>query len=141
MKRRGFTLIEFVAMISLLMIIAAITIPSYSEIIDKQRLKADAATAAEMAKIAETCYAENKSRALNDAKLKDYVKKIYGGEFPVSQYDAQGSFEVELSEKGRATVRLRSSIVTGGAVVFVREGRFQEPDWESLTAGETDGDG
>ncbi|MDO4720602.1 MAG: hypothetical protein Q4A78_08060 [Peptostreptococcaceae bacterium] len=132
MRKRGFTLIEFVAMVSLLMILAAIMTPSYTEIVDKQRLKADAATAVELAKIAETCYAEDKAKASDNAKLLQYVRKTCGGEIPVPQYDAGGSFEVSLSSRGRATVVLKSSLA-GGSLTLVKEGKFQEPDWEVLT--------
>ena len=52
-KNRGFTLIELVAVITLLMLLASLALPKYTDIVDKQRLKTDASTAVQLASIAD----------------------------------------------------------------------------------------
>jgi prepilin-type N-terminal cleavage/methylation domain len=78
LKNRGFTLIELVAVITLLMLLASLALPKYTEIVDKQRLKTDASTAVQLASIAETWYLENKTSSTFDvSKLTDHNKKKY----------------------------------------------------------------
>ncbi|MEA4890468.1 MAG: prepilin-type N-terminal cleavage/methylation domain-containing protein [Clostridiaceae bacterium] len=47
-NRKGFTLIELIVVIAILAILAAIAIPAFTNIQDTSRVKADAATAAEI---------------------------------------------------------------------------------------------
>lgn len=131
MNRQGFTLLEFVAVIALIMIIASIAIPNYTGMVDKNRLKADGVTAMEIAKISEGYYAENKAKAKSEESLKEYVKKVYGGEIPKPQYDATGSFKFSVDNTGRATVQLIATSL-GGALTLVDKGKFKEPDFDNL---------
>ncbi len=123
-KKNAFTLIELVAVVTLLMLMASLALPKYTDIVDKQRLKTDASTAVQLASIAETWYLENKTSAtFDETKLNDYIKKTYGGVEPKSQYLKDKSFLVSLNE-GKATVKLES-------IEFVKNGIFNEESIES----------
>lgn len=123
-KNRGFTLIELVAVITLLMLLASLALPKYTDIVDKQRLKTDASTAVQLASIAETWYLENKiSSTFDVSKLTDHIKKVYGGIEPKSQYLKDKTFSVSLND-GKATVKLES-------IEFVKDGIFNEASIET----------
>mgnify|MGYP003397818506 CR=1 FL=1 len=113
-KNRGFTLIELVAVITLLMLLASLALPKYTDIVDKQRLKTDASTAVQLASIAETWYLENKTSSTFD---------VYGGIEPKSQYLKDKTFSVSLND-GKATVKLES-------IEFVKDGIFNEASIET----------
>lgn len=132
MKRAGFTLIEFIAMISLILVIASIAVPNYMRVVDDNRLKADTATAFEIAKISESYYAQNKSGALSKEKLKAHVLRMYDGELPIPQYDTSARFEFELDSNGRATVRMIGAEASGTGVVLVDKGKLKEISLENL---------
>lgn len=135
MKRAGFTLIEFIAIISLIMVIASIAVPNYSRIVDENRLKADAATALEIAKLSETYYAQHRGSFSND-QLRSYLLKAYDGEMPKPQYDPSADFDWSIDSIGRATVRMTTKQLGGGNLVLVDRGKIKEPDLESLTGKE-----
>ncbi|MBP2027845.1 prepilin-type N-terminal cleavage/methylation domain-containing protein [Acetoanaerobium pronyense] len=117
-KRLGFTLIEFLAVISLILLIAAISLPKYSEIVDNQRLKTDAATAIQLGKMAEMYYMENKNLpGFNPSKIEDYVKDSYNGDLK-SKYIKDEKFKITLTDN-KANVSL-------GSINFVVKGEFNE---------------
>lgn len=100
-KRFGFTLIEFLAVISLILLVAAISLPKYSDIVDKQRLKTDAATAIQLGKIAEMCYMEYKNLpGFDSGNIVKYVKESYDGDLK-SKYLKGEEFTITLN-KNRA---------------------------------------
>lgn len=117
-KRLGFTLIEFLAVISLILLIAAISLPKYSEIVDNQRLKTDAATAIQLGKMAEMYYMENKNLPeFNPSNVGEYVKASYNGDLK-SKYMKGENFEITLTGN-KADVSL-------GNIKFVIKGEFNE---------------
>ncbi len=122
-KNVGFTLVEIVAVITLLMLLASLALPKYNDVVDKQRLKMDASTATQLASIAETWYLENKtSPSFDISKLNDHIKKVYGGAMPKSKYLKDKTFSVFLND-GKATVSLES-------IEFVKNGVFNESSIE-----------
>lgn len=129
-------MIEFIAMISLILVIASIAVPNYMRVVDENRLKADTATAFEIAKISESYYAQNRSSALSKEKLQAHVLRMYDGALPIPQYDASARFEVELDSNGRATVRMASVETSGAGVVLVDKGKLKEMSLENLTGEE-----
>ena len=117
-KRLGFTLIEFLAVVSLILLIAAISLPKYSEIVDNQRLKTDAATAIQLGKMAEMYYMENKNLpGFSPSKIEEYVKASYNGDLK-SKYMKGENFKISLTEN-KADVSL-------GNIKFVIKGEFNE---------------
>lgn len=126
-KINGFTLIEIVAVITLLMLMVSMALPKYTQIVDNQRLKLDAATAVQLSDIAETWYMENKT--LNNFDVSNvtaYIKSVYGGVEPKSQYLKGKNFVVSL-DKGKATVKLEN-------IEFVKDGIFNEDSIIGLSA-------
>lgn len=116
---KGFTLIELIAVVSLLMLIATLSFPKYSQIVDEQRLKLDAATAVQIGSIAESFYIQNKSsQTIDENSIKTYIENTYG-EKPKSKYMKDGEFKVTLTDKGKANVSL-------GTINFVVAGIFNE---------------
>lgn len=118
-KLKGFTLIEIVAVITLLMLMVSMALPKYTEIVDKQRLKLDASTAVQLSNIAETWYMENKTlKDFDVSNLTNYIKSVYGGVEPTSQYLKGKNFAVTI-DNGKATVKLEN-------IEFVKDGIFNE---------------
>ena len=74
-RHRGFTLLEIIAVISLLIVLASITVPSYINIVENQKKRADLATALQLAQMAKTYYIETKDTT--QSKLKEYIIKNY----------------------------------------------------------------
>lgn len=116
---RGFTIMELIAVVSLLMLIATLSFPKYSQIVDEQRLKLDAATAVQIGSIAESYYLQYKSsHAIDENSIKTYIENTYG-EKPKSKYIKDGEFKITLTDKGKANVSL-------GSINFVVAGIFNE---------------
>lgn len=116
---KAFTLVELIAVVSLLMLMATVSFPKYSQIMDEQRIKLDAAAAVQIGSIAESYYLQYKtSQIIDDSSLKDYIVKNYGQE-PKSKYIKDGVFNVSLTDNGKANVSL-------GTIKFVEAGIFKE---------------
>ena len=67
-KHKGFTLLEIIAVISLLIVLASISVPSYLNIVENQKKRADLATALQLAQMAKTYYIEKKDTDKNKLK-------------------------------------------------------------------------
>ena len=103
---KGFTLVELIAVVSLLMLIATLSFPKYSQIVDEQRLKLDAATAVQIGSIAESYYLQYKSsHIIDENSIKTYRENTYG-EKPKSKYIKDGEFKITLTDKGKANVSM-----------------------------------
>ncbi len=125
---KGFTLVELIAVVSLLMLIATLSFPKYSQIVDEQRLKLDGAVAVQIGSIAESYYLQYKtSQTIDESSLKSYIVKNYGQQ-PKSKYVKDGEFKVTITDKGKANVSL-------GTIKFVEDGIFNE---ESVTLNMTE---
>lgn len=123
---KGFTLIEIVAVITLLMLMVSMALPKYTEIVDKQRLKLDASTAVQISNIVETWYMENKTlKDFDVSNVTTYIKSVYGGVEPTSQYLKGKNFTVSLNN-GKATVKLEN-------IEFVKDGIFNEDSVKVLS--------
>lgn len=110
MKKRGFTLLEVIAIISLIVIVSSVAIPAYTKITDRQRLKTDMSTALELSQIAKTYYIDHKNdKGFNVSKVSEYIKDVYE-EIPKSKFD-NSEFTITLSEKGKVDVSINSGIL------------------------------
>lgn len=118
-KYKGFTLLEIIAVISLLIVLASITVPSYLNIVENQKKRADLATALQLAQMAKTYYIEKKDTDKN--KLKEYIIKNYE-EFPKSKYSGE-EFEISFDTNKKVNI---STTKEGEKIEFVIGGKANE---------------
>ncbi|RKW34460.1 type IV pilus assembly protein PilA [[Eubacterium] yurii] len=118
-KHKGFTLLEIIAVISLLIVLASISVPSYLNIVENQKKRADLATALQLAQMAKTYYIEKKDTDKN--KLKEYIIKNYE-EFPKSKYSGE-EFEISFDTNKKVNI---STTKEGEKIEFVIGGKANE---------------
>ena len=118
-KYKGFTLLEIIAVISLLIVLASITVPSYLNIVENQKKRADLATALQLAQMAKTYYIEKKDTDKN--KLKEYIIKKYE-EFPKSKYSGE-EFDISFDTNKKVNI---STTKEGEKIEFVIGGKANE---------------
>ena len=118
-RHRGFTLLEIIAVISLLIVLASITVPSYINIVENQKKRADLATALQLAQIAKTYYIETKDTT--QSKLKEYIIKNYE-EYPKSKYNGQ-EFDISFDTNKKVNI---STTKEGEKIEFVIGGKANE---------------
>lgn len=118
-KYKGFTLLEIIAVISLLIVLASITVPSYLNIVENQKKRADLATALQLAQMAKTYYIEKKDTDKN--KLKEYIIKNYE-EFPKSKYSGE-EFDISFDTNKKVNI---STTKEGEKIEFVIGGKANE---------------
>ena len=118
-KYKGFTLLEIIAVISLLIVLASITVPSYLNIVENQKKRADLATALQLAQMAKTYYIEKKDT--DKDKLKEYIIKNYE-EFPKSKYSGE-EFDISFDTNKKVNI---STTKEGEKIEFVIGGKANE---------------
>ena len=118
-KHKGFTLLEIIAVISLLIVLASISVPSYLNIVENQKKRADLATALQLAQMAKTYYIEKKDTDKN--KLKEYIIKNYE-EFPKSKYSGE-EFDISFDTNKKVNI---STTKEGEKIEFVIGGKANE---------------
>ena len=118
-KHKGFTLPEIIAVISLLIVLASISVPSYLNIVENQKKRADLATALQLAQMAKTYYIEKKDTDKN--KLKEYIIKNYE-EFPKSKYSGE-EFDISFDTNKKVNI---STTKEGEKIEFVIGGKANE---------------
>ena len=118
-RHRGFTLLEIIAVISLLIVLASITVPSYINIVENQKKRADLATALQLAQIAKTYYIETKDTT--QSKLKEYIIKNYE-EYPKSKYNGQ-EFDISFDTNNKVNVSVTKD---GETINYVIEGKANQ---------------
>lgn len=118
-KHKGFTLLEIIAVISLLIVLASITVPSYINIVQNQKKRADLATALQLAQMAKTYYIEKKDT--DKGKLKEYIIKNYE-EFPKSKYNGE-EFDISFDTNNKVNVSVSKN---GEKIEFVIAGKANE---------------
>lgn len=118
-KHKGFTLLEIIAVISLLIVLASISVPSYLNIVENQKKRADLATALQLAQMAKTYYIEKKDTDKN--KLKEYIIKNYE-EFPKSKYSGE-EFDISFDTNKKVNI---STTKKGEKIEFVIGGKANE---------------
>ena len=118
-RHRGFTLLEIIAVISLLIVLASITVPSYINIVENQKKRADLATALQLAQMAKTYYIETKDTT--QSKLKEYIIKNYE-EYPKSKYNGQ-EFDISFDTNNKVNVSVTKD---GETINFVIEGKANQ---------------
>ena len=114
-KKKGFTLLEIIAAVSLIVIISSVAIPMYMNIVDKQKYNTDLAVALQLEQQAKTYYIENKDT--DKTKLKNYIEEIYGT-MPKSKYNGK-EFTVEFDTAKKVTV-------SAGGKTFIDKGETKE---------------
>jgi hypothetical protein len=118
-KHKGFTLLEIIAVISLLIVLASISVPSYLNIVENQKKRADLATALQLEQMAKTYYIEKKDTDKN--KLKEYIIKNYE-EFPKSKYSGE-EFDISFDTNKKVNI---STTKEGEKIEFVIGGKANE---------------
>ena len=118
-KHKGFTLLEIIAVISLLIVLASISVPSYLNIVENQKKRADLATALQLAQMAKTYYIEKKDTDKN--KLKEYIIKNYE-ELPKSKYSGE-EFDIAFDTNKKVNI---STTKEGEKIEFVIGGKANE---------------
>ena len=118
-KHKGFTLLEIIAVISLLIVLASISVPSYLNIVENQKKRADLATALQLAQMAKTYYIEKKDTDKN--KLKEYIIKNYE-EFPKSKYSGE-EFDISFDTNKKVNI---STTKENEKIDFVIGGKANE---------------
>ena len=118
-KYKGFTLLEIIAVISLLIVLASISVPSYINIVENQKKRADLATALQLAQMAKTYYIEKKDT--DKGKLREYIIKNYE-EFPKSKYNGE-EFDISFDTNNKVNVSVSKN---GEKIEFVIAGKANE---------------
>lgn len=118
-RNKGFTLLEIIAVISLLIVLASITVPSYINIVENQKKRADLATALQLAQMAKTYYIETKDTT--QSKLKEYIIKNYE-EYPKSKYNGQ-EFDISFDTNNKVNISVTKD---GETINFVIEGKANQ---------------
>ena len=118
-RHRGFTLLEIIAVISLLIVLASITVPSYINIVENQKKRADLATALQLAQMAKKYYIETKDTT--QSKLKEYIIKNYE-EYPKSKYNGQ-EFDISFDTNNKVNISVTKD---GETINFVIEGKANQ---------------
>ena len=116
-RHKGFTLLEIIAVISLLIVLASITVPSYINIVENQKKRADLATA--LAQMAKTYYIETKDTT--QSKLREYIIKNYE-EYPKSKYNGQ-EFDISFDTNNKVNISVTKD---GETINFVIEGKANQ---------------
>ncbi len=106
-KKKGFTLIEIIISIALLVLLAAFSIFKYGEVQEKSKQKLDIASAATFAETVgllmtddDTIGKSIKEIQSNDAKILEYVQEPFEGKSRLYQ----GLFKAEIDKNGKITV-------------------------------------
>lgn len=109
MNNKGFTLVELIVVLAVLLIIAAIAVPKFGSIQENSKWKADIATASMIGKAAELYYVNEGSAPANIAALVDnYLDKT-----PTPQYTVSGATAFTLTmSNGKATVTYNDTATT-----------------------------
>jgi len=118
-RHKGFTLLEIIAVISLLIVLASITVPSYINIVENQKKRADLATALQLCEIAKTYYIETKDTT--QSKLREYIIKNYE-EYPKSKYNGQ-EFDISFDTNNKVNISVTKD---GETINFVIEGKANQ---------------
>ena len=118
-RHKGFTLLEIIAVISLLIVLASITVPSYINIVENQKKRADLATALQLAQMAKTYYIETKDTT--QSKLREYIIKNYE-EYPKSKYNGQ-EFDISFDTNNKVNISVTKD---GETINFVIEGKANQ---------------
>ena len=104
-KRRGFTLIEIVIVITIIGIISSVAVTKYSKVQENAKKNADYVTAANLATAAMIALSDgNTSVKANDLQSKGYIQFV-----PTSKSIKNGSFDI-TAEGDSVTVKIGKEI-------------------------------
>ena len=93
-KRRGFTLIEMVIVITIIGIISSIAVTKYSTVQENAKKNADYATAANLATAAMIALSDNESASIGNLASKGYIQ------FEPKPKSVKGNFVIETGDSG-----------------------------------------
>lgn len=123
-KIRGFTLIELIGVLGILIVIMSISIPTFRGIVEDQKIKADMATAAQIAKIAEL-WSEEQNLTLStyvevndNSEVGRYIIKSFKNKKPKASYTEDAVWNVNIDNDHLASVKL-------GNVELVKSGELK----------------
>lgn len=106
-KKKGFTIIELIIVMSIIAILAAIAIPKFGDIRNKANISADIATAKNIYTVINAEIQEKNSN--KDDYGDDEIKKIIGDDIN-SKLDSSSEFKVAVAN-GEVIVRIGDSQV------------------------------
>jgi type IV pilus assembly protein PilA len=115
--QRGLTLVELLAVIVILGIIAAIAVPSIGNIIDNTKDKATVAEGLQIINAAKLYVAENPTAtSITPQQLDGYLEKIDTDEFTSVTVSKSSTGKYTYSLTGHASVVLVDKAPTGGTI-------------------------
>lgn len=117
-KKRGFTLIELIAVIAILGILVAVAVPNFTNLQNSSRVKADAATAAQIVKAAriqesDTGKVVNKDNPLDSAYMTIPTPQS-GGSFTLSGGETS-NYEVTWTPTNAGKYNTEQTVTEGSA--------------------------
>ena len=123
-KNHGFTLIELIGVLGILIVIMSISIPTFKGIVEDQKIKADMATAAQIARIAEL-WSEEQNLTLStyvevndNSEVGRYIIKSFKNKKPKISYMEEGSWYLNIDNNHLASVKL-------GNIELVKSGELK----------------
>ncbi|MBU3189475.1 prepilin-type N-terminal cleavage/methylation domain-containing protein [Clostridium bowmanii] len=119
-KKKGFTLIELIIVISIIAVLAAIAVPKYGEIQKDAKIKADIASAKVIADATVALIAQEKitksaytSAAVLGDDIKGYLQTV-----PVTKAVKDGVFKVQIDASDNVVVTVLSTNPAGTFTLY-----------------------
>lgn len=129
-NKKGFTLVELLAVIVVLAIIILIAMPSVMSAMDKARKNSLVTEIAEIAKIAQTAYADDSMGTGITSKCYSLQELVDNGYMDKKMKDYSGAVYLSVDKDGKVISKIR---ISNG--IYQYSGNVKDADVSQLTPG------